>query len=292
MAEQSRRKRRVLLGALYGLFTLAVYVAATLWLFPYPELSRYLEARLRPLGVEFRVDGLGPGLLPGLRARQVQVASAADPTRVLQLTDVRLTTPLSRWIRGEAAVELDADTLGGRIETLYRQRARPLVEATWEGIDLAKAPKPPELAEFPVTGNASGHVEAEADLENPERLTGQIEATIQGVRLGPGKLRGFPVPEINLGNGTFRVSSQSGKVEIENAAFDGGDLGVDLRGNVLLRQDISRSLINGLLSLKPDEKASKDLALVFAVFPGSRSSDGRYTGRLRGTLGEPRLLKR
>ncbi len=50
--------------------------------------------------------------------------------------------------------------------------------------------------------------------------------------------------------------------------------------------------MNGVLSLRPNPRLAQELALVFAVFPGAKASDGRYTARVRGSLGAPRLLAR
>lgn len=293
MAEKSGWKGRLVRVAGYVLFVAVIYGVGVLWLFPYPELGRYLEARARPLGVELGIEGLRSGWLPGVKARRMRLASTREPATALELQDVRVTIPPTRWLRGDPAVEVQARTLGGTVDALYRVQDPPRVEARWEGISLAEVPRSPAFAELPLAGSSTGVLDAEVDpKQGPERLTGQVEATIQRAGLGPGKAQGFPVPEIDLGNGTFKISAQAGKVEVETAEFDGGDLGIDFKGNVLLRQDLPRSLINGVLSLRPNEKAAQELALVFAMFPGSRASDGRYTGRLRGTLGEPRLLKR
>ena len=69
-------------------------------------------------------------------------------------------------------------------------------------------------------------------------------------------------------------------------------LATNLTGSVLLREDLTRSLVNGILTLRPNEQTARDLGLLFALFPGGKGSDGRYTARVRGSLGAPRLLKR
>jgi type II secretion system protein N len=112
------------------------------------------------------------------------------------------------------------------------------------------------------------------------------------VSIRGGKAYGIKVPEVAMGDGRVRVSAEEGKIDVEGVTFEGGDLGVDFKGSLLLREDVSRSLINGVLSLRPSDKVAKELAMLFALFPTAKASDGRYTARVRGSLDSPRLLKR
>lgn len=285
-------KGRVAKGVGYVFFTLIVYVLCVLWLLPYPEISRALEVRARGEGVALQIEDLGPSIPPGLKARRVRVSTPTAPELAVTLEEPHIGLPLVELVRGAKVFDFDASTLGGRISARYRLGERPTVRAQWEGLLLDRLPKADAWAELPLSGTVAGTLEAELDPANPERVSGKIDADLEQIKVGAGKARGFPVPELNLGKGRLKVSAQAGKVEIEAAEVEGGDLGIDFKGNILLRQDMQRSLINGVLSLQPSEKTAEDLALLFAVFPGTRSSDGRYTGRVRGSLGAPMVYKR
>jgi len=279
-------------GIGYALFTVAAFTLFLWWLLPYAEIARNVEARLEAEGVSAEIAGLGPGVFPGMRARSVRVGSPGGSEVGLEFQDVRAGVPLLGLVRGQVAVQFRASTLGGTLQGKVSLGGKHDVSAVWEGIELSRLPLPPEAAELPLAGRSAGEIEGVVDAGNPMQSSGRAEVRFQAVKLGAGKAAGFPVPEILLGNGRIKVAGEGGKLEVESGSFEDGDLGIEVSGNVLLRPDYARSLVNGMLSLRPNEKAAQELALLFAVFPGGRASDGRYTARVRGTLGAPRLLAR
>ncbi|MHB8763575.1 MAG: type II secretion system protein GspN [Deferrisomatales bacterium] len=282
-------------GPVYLAVFLGVF-AVTLWtLLPYPEIARNAEARLHDvLGLHARVEGLAPGPFPGLEARRVRVGPGEGLAEEIELTEVKLRVPLSRLLRAAPVVEVEALALGGTVTASYplRRGTGTGTQASWSGVDLGRLPRSAEFAGLPVEGKTSGELHVRDPLAGPEEIEGRLTATLTGVRLGPGRAMGLPAPELVLGDGRVRASAEGGKVEVETAQFEGGDLGVEFTGSLLVREDATRSLVNGVLSLLPNDKASQDLALVFAIFPGARGSDGRYTARVRGSLAAPRLVKR
>lgn len=168
----------------------------------------------------------------------------------------------------------------------------PRLDAAWTDVQLAQIPLPPEWAELPLAGLLSGTVQFAAAPDSPIRGDGVMQTTLRDVAVGAGKVQGIPVPAVRLGDGLVQLRMADGKLEIETAEFKNGDLELTFTGNVILREDLPRSLVNGMLSLRPNEQVAQDLALLFALFPVPKDSDGRYTARLRGNLGAPRLVKR
>jgi len=291
MATASSRGRLVR-GAAYTLFTVAAFVLFLWWMLPYGEIARNAETRLGAQGLSAQISDLGPGAILGVRARSVLLGPVDGPKTGLELQDVRAWVPLLDLVRGQIAVRFRAEALDGNLQGRVSLRGNREVTATWEGLDLSLLPLPVEASELPLAGRSAGELDAVVDGANLLQSSGRAEIRFQGVKLGAGKAMGFPVPEILLGKGQVKLSGDGGKLEVASGTFEDGDLGIEFSGNVLLRPDVARSLINGLLALRPAEKAAQELALLFAVFPGGRASDGRYTARVRGSLGAPRLLAR
>jgi type II secretion system protein N len=288
----SSARRRALRGLGYGAFVLGVFLVALWWLLPYPEIARNVESRLLSQGVTVRIEGLGPATFPGVRARRVRLAPGEGSEWGLDLHEARVSVPLLALARGDAALGIQALTLGGDVRGRVSLSQSPKAAVSWHRLDLSRLRLPAALSELPLSGSASGQLDVALQPNVPIQSEGRTELTFQDVRIGAGKAMGFPVPAVWLGNGRLRLSAEGGKLDVESAVFEGGDLAVELTGSILLRPDTSRSLVNGMLSLRPDERVSRELALLFAVFPGARASDGRHTARIRGTLGAPRLLPR
>ncbi len=292
MAEAKRARTGALRSAGYAAFTVAIFLVSLWQVFPYAELARRAEERLRQADVAVRIDGLGPGPFPGLAARRIRLELNGPGGAALAFQDVRTRIPLLGLARGRGVVEFQARTLGGTVQGSADVTGARSATVSVQGVDLGQIPLPEPVEELALSGTLTAQVDLTIDREAPEQSSGRLESTLRGVRIEAGKARGIPVPSVSLGDGRIRASSEAGKLEVETLTFENGDVGVEFSGSVLLRADVSRSLVNGLLSLRPNEKASQDLALLFAMFPGPRASDGRYTARVRGSLTSPRLVTR
>lgn len=292
MTEAKSTRARALRGMGYAAFTLAIFLISLWQVFPYGELARRAEERLRQADVAVRIEGLGPGAFPGLAARRVRLELDQPGGTSLAFQDVRARIPLLGLARGRGVLEFQARTLGGTVRGSAELTGDRAAAVSVQGVDLGQIPLPEPVGELALSGTLTAQLDLTLDRQAPEQSSGRLESTLRGVKIEAGKVRGIPVPAVNLGDGRVRASSEAGKLEVETLTFENGDMGVEFSGSVLLRADTSRSLVNGLLSLRPNEKASQDLALLFAVFPGPRASDGRYTARVRGSLASPRLVTR
>jgi len=277
----------------YAAFFVAAF-AFFLWReLPYPEIARSLENRLRARGTEVSIRGLGPGGFPGVRAERVRVKVPGAGDAVLEFTDVGVRAALGSLVRARPEVEVKARALGGTVRVWIHAGDRVDVRAEWSECDLGRLPLPRDLAGLALAGSTDGHLEVADVRAPPARAEGRAEVRLRDLRIGPGKVKGVPVPGLALGDGVIRIKASRGRVNVEEARLEGGDVGVVLsNATVALRQPLSRSLVNGLLAVSPNEKARRDLALLFALFPGGPGSDGRYTARVRGSLGRLRLVRR
>ncbi len=277
----------------YAAFFMAAFVFFLWRELPYPEIARSLENRLRGRGAEISIRGLGPGAFPGMRAERVRVRMPGAGNTILEFTDVEVRPALGSLVRAHPEVEVKARAMGGPVRVRIHAGDRVEVRAEWSEWDLGRLPLPRDLAGLALGGSTEGHLEVADVRASPTRVEGRAEVRLWDLRIGPGKVRGFPVPGLTLGEGVLRLRASRGRVKIEEARIEGGDVGVVLsNATVALRQPFSRSLVNGLLTVSPNEKARRELALLFALFPGGAGSDGRYTARVRGTLGRLRLLRR
>ncbi len=280
-------------GVAYALVFLGAF-GVSLWRsLPYDEIASAVETRLQAQGLTLQVRGLGPGPWFGVRAESVKVEPPGLAVRV-GVSGLEVWPSWARALRGRPALRFRAAAAGGTVEGEVGSYGRVPLDLSWADVALGQIPRPPPWKELPLAGQTDGSLSVDGLRQSALEARGRLQASFTGVRIGPGKVRGVPVPAVGLGDGVLEATLEGGRAEVREARFRGGDLEVLLTGAAVdLRRPLGRSPIKGgLVSLTPNQKVQEDLALLFALFPGSRSSDGRYTARIRGTLQAPRLLRR
>jgi type II secretion system protein N len=279
-------RRRWLLPTL-GLAAIAlfIFVVTLRAFFPYPELARAMEARLRTQGLEAKFLGVGPYGAAGVRAQSLQLGPVGSPERRTEFLSPKAHFSLGGLLRMKLGVDLVANACGGTLEAFVPLTGPRLVQARWTGVDLRRLPLSADLAALGLRGRANGKVEANLGALQQPGLAGTLELTIEDAKLGPGSMAGMPLPGVSLGNGQLHLIARDGRLELEALKFDGGNLDVRLTGAMSLREPFPTNPVEGVLSLRPDNKALRDLGLLFAFFPGSRTPDGTYTARVGGSLG-------
>ena len=280
-----RRWAKPLLATLAG--TVIAYLLALHFLFPYGELKRWTESQLRSAGLEARLDGLGPGLVFGLKASSVQIAPVGAPERATEFRDVRVTMSFLSLLTFRPRVLLEAQAMGGAVDARWALGKQRGLTLRWTGVDLGRAPFPASFATLGLRGRSTGALDAQ--LPSPElpgsRLSGTLAATITQARLGPGTLGGFPLPGVPLGSGQFQFKADRGRVAVQAARFEGGELDASFTGTLDVPPDGSRIGVDGTIRLLPRGKAADDLGFLLAFLPSARRSDGSYLSRLGGRVG-------
>lgn len=279
------RKRWILPAV--GCVALAVLLFAISFraLFPYAELARAMGASLRARGVDAKFVGVGPHLIAGVKVESLVLSPVSAPERKTEVRDATVHLSLVRLFRMQLAVVLKANACGGTLKAFWPLLGPRTLEAEWDGMDLKRLPLSPDIVALGLRGTSKGALEANLGTFERPTFTGTLEADIADAKLGPGNIVGMPLPGVSLGKGVVHLVAKDGRVDLETVKFEGGNLDVRLTGNVGLKAAFPTNPVDGTLALRPDDKALRDLGLLFAFFPGSRTSDGTYTARLGGSLG-------
>ncbi|GAB4260098.1 type II secretion system protein GspN [Deferrisoma sp.] len=284
--------RKLALGAAYVLLFLVAFLFFLWQSLPYRDIASALAGRLERQGIGVDLAGVGPGGVLRVRADRLRITPPGAPV-ALPFAEAEAWPDWGRVVGGDLAVRFRSRFAGGTLEGTLGAASPAFLELAWKGVALDRIPKPPPWHELPLGGTSRGSLEVDDLRARLVEATVSARADFSAVRLGPGKVRGVPVPEVALGDGAVDIKIADGKADIREARFQGGDVEVLLNGaSVLLRRPLGRSLVNGMITLAPNEKAREELALLFALFPGAPGSDGRYTARIRGSLQAPRLLRR
>jgi type II secretion system protein N len=268
-------------------FALALFLVSLRYLFPYEDVAHWIEAKLRTAGFEAKVEGLGPGTLAGVQARSIALSPSGITDRKTELRDVSLRLSLLSLLRLRPKVVLEAEGMGGTLRALVTLREPMEVEAQWENLDLTRAPLPPEIYSLGLGGRFTGTVQSTLPRSAPggAELTGTLDGRVAGAKLGPGSLLGLPLPGVSLGAGQLQLRAAQGRIQVQTARFEGGNLDLSFSGRIDLAQGERKGAVQGLLSLRPRGRTEEDLGFLLAFLPGPRASDGTYTAQLGGSFG-------
>lgn len=281
------RKRWALPAAALAAFAAGVFLLSLRYLFPYADVAHWIESRCRSAGYEAHVEALGPGPLLGVRAPRMTIAPADDPERKTELRNVTVRLSVASLLRLRPRAVVEADAMGGSLETGVTLREPRQVEARWQDLDLNRAPFAPGVYALGLGGRFTGTMQATLPPRGAGAgaLAGSLEGRIAGARLGPGSLHGLPLPGVSLGAGSLQLKAVKGRVEVSTARFEGGNLDLSFAGDVALAQGQQPAAVQGLLTVRPRGRTEEDLGFLLAFLPGPRASDGTYAARVSGSPG-------
>lgn len=238
-----------------------------------------------------------PWRLSGIALTEVrlQTSPAAGEPTLLPLQAVRLRLRLLPLLLGRLGVSGELVGGGGRLAaTVAQGRERSLqVEVAADNLDLANPPWLAPLVGLPVGGRLGGRGELawEGELR---RCTGQLQARIGGLQIGPGAVAGVVLPTIAFGDVAWASELKDGRLSVPELRQEGGNL--RLRGSlgVQLRQPFSLSTLQActMLRAEPAFLASNPKirsALQLAEMQLKRDAEGFLHLPLAGTLGAPKV---
>jgi type II secretion system protein N len=291
--EPIKRKRWKILRPLgYIVLALVVFVLSLWWIFPYDEAARGLEAKLAARGLEVKIEHLHPGFLLTLDADSIHVSRWQDEPLDITLGPTSVSPLLSPLFSGKLGVSVETQSFGGignaRVELPNPQS----VDIQWKDLDLSKilpvvAPQIPSPQ-----GRSDGSITLGMPATNLTRLRGTMNAEFRQLAFGPGAIGGFPAPHIALGSGPVQMEALNGRIRVTNTKFSGGDLDISLDGNMILAAPVQRSALDATVTLRPSAKSEGELGLLFGLLAPTKSPDGSFTAKLKGTLSSPYVQSR
>lgn len=160
-----------------------------------------------------------------------------------------------------------------------------------DDLDFTSPPMLPKLAGIPLTGklDMSGTIHL---AEQPNQSTGNLTIDLRGGGVGPGPLAGFSVPQIGFGNLKAVFDMKDGKAKVTSFENSGGNVTLNLGGELAVKPKFDMSSIDLCAQLKADpqwlEKNEKvRSALTLAEMKFQKDPAGALNIPLRGTFGKP-----
>lgn len=280
----------------YVAFFAAVFVLSLYWSFPWDAAKeRALALASEQSGLLIEADDVSPSWGTGLVARGVRIRTrpAAAPIELSELTARAHLLPL---LSGGRGVSLDFPIARGEIDAaIVRSGALLAVEGEASNLELGLIEGLKDAIGLPLGGNLSLTADVELSTEDPTRSEGEITIVGRGLEiLKGGKISGFPVPALAVGDLSWSLPIEEGVATLANQEVRGENIELMLDGQIILDQVPKRSRLNLTVRFKPTSAFLKREPVLGALLNNIRRAkgpDGFYGYRLTGTFMRPRFRR-
>jgi len=263
--------------------------------FPYDVLARRIEIEAQRAGAEVTIGSVGAGGIGSVRARDVRVRVASAPGGPvwpeLKFDRAKISPDLLALIVRRTSFGFSLEGYGGT--------------ATGH-VAMSKDPQAPgvssfrldandfDLATFPlqeIAGVAgAGKLRVKADLPTllpVQTAQGTFSILLDGGAVTGGSVMGFAVPRTSLGRVEGSLAVEKGIARVEKTTARGGDLEIDVDGNINLRPLLSLSQADLHVRFRPSDRWLNENATLkgmLGLIQNARQGDGSYLYTFTGPL--------
>jgi type II secretion system protein N len=275
----------------YGLYTFALFVVCFVATFPHDLLLRRAltgVSAAMPVRIDAGGGSLGWTLAYGIDSLRVG-ARDGDGEPFLLAETLRFAPSRFGLLRGNPyPLGIDATLYGGSLRGVVDARpAHFAVNATLEGIDLARYTGLRPWVDGSIRGRLEGAVALDGGGRGPAAATGTVRLRIVGLTLEGAKIRGITAPDLHFNEVHLNGTVKNGRLEVDDMSADGQEIALRGEGNVLLREPLASSVLGLDLLVTPAAGASDGLKMMINMLPGTSGEGGGRRVAVSGTLGRP-----
>ncbi len=278
---------------MYGGFFLASFLTCFYLTFPWPAVKqRALQQVTAATGIPVRARSLEPRWITGIHAEEVELELEPGEPFAVQRIDARAN--VLSFLGGGFGGTVRFPVAGGEVEAELRgTKKESKVVARVERLELAMMPGLRAATDLALAGVVGLDVDVQLAFDTPEKSEGQIRLRAAGLEtLDGGKLAGFPVPALEIGDLDWDLPVEEGKLLVSNQRLSGPNVDAVLDGQIVLAKPLSRSLVNLVIRFKPTpaflQKEPLFASLLKNIDP-YKGADGFYGYQISGTLKRPRF---
>lgn len=278
----------------YALFSIFAFFCCLYLTFPWEDAKgRALAEVSRATGATITAKKLEPSWVTGVHAEgvKIQLPKSDDP---IELAEIDARAHVLTLITGGVGATVALPIAKGRIEAdVSDSKGNTIVDATIAGIELALVPGAAEAIGLPLSGIVDADIELDLSKEDVKKSAGVIKLTGKGLELlEGGKVSGFPVPALALGDLDWTVPVKDGKLSFDKQKLEGENVEVVIDGHLELNKDFSRSVLGLVVSFKPTDAFLQKEPLLGALLQNIRTAkgaDGFYSYSVSGSVKYPRF---
>jgi type II secretion system protein N len=168
------------------------------------------------------------------------------------------------------------------------------VDATISSVELALVPGLAEAIGLPLGGKIDLDGKIHIDSKTPKNTEGEIKMKGTALEiLKGGKISGFPVPELAIGDFSWTIPVTEGKAKFDKQEVKGENVELRIDGEIALLSPLDRSQLKLFVSFKPTDAFLKKEPILNALLANinrAKGSDGFYTYSVNGSVKHPRFM--
>jgi len=295
-----KKKRRWLKVIGYPIFFLLILIPSLFNTFPFERVKgRVLREAEKRSGYRIEVALMEPSLLGGLDLTNVRLYEKARRGRAVEgkpkptfaFEQVSIQLGLLALLAGDITVSVSTDLFGGELSGTYGEETGGTgIEVRWSDLDLKKAKALEDYTGVEVGGIASGEAHVVLDKGRLSKANGELSVRFEQAMILGGKVRGFQLPPIQIGDLDLSAKVDKGRVSLKKLEAESPDINAQVEGTLSLSDKIENSRLN----LKTifgfsDKFLEKNKAIKggLSLIQRAKGKDGRYGYRLTGPIRRP-----
>jgi type II secretion system protein N len=276
----------------YGLYTFILFLIFIVVTFPHEVLVRRVLDMVQSNSVAVTIDGASFAWwngyeLDGLKLSALPIKEGAPP--LIEWSRLQLRPDYRALLRGKLeSVSLWGELYGGSADGVFTlaQSNPPIVNAhlEWSGVEIRRyRALTTWLDEGRLSGTLAGWFEGQGTVGTPPQGEGEI--FLQKAGLVGGKIMGFTVPDLAVDDAKSKFILKGDKLELQDVALSGNDIGIQLKGYITLREPLGQSIPNLNLTIQKLPESLKPIVTIFA--PRAKALPAQMT--IGGTLARPQI---
>lgn len=287
----------------YGLYFFVSFLIGVYLTFPWNavkdrllDLAKAPGKGEAPVVAELDAESLEPHWFTGAKVTNLKITMAPGDEPIV-IPELTARAHVLQFLTGGWGGSVALPIAQGTIEAQADGNAEALtLDAQITGVELSLIPGLAGAIGLPLGGKLSADADLAMGLKDASKTEGTLELKGAGLEiLKGGKMAGFPVPELLIGDFEWKIPIAKGKAKFDKQKVSGENLELVVDGEINLLSPFARSTANLTLSFKPTDaflKKEPILNALLANIQSAKGADGFYTYAMVGSLKHPRFSPR
>lgn len=288
------RLRTILIYAGYVfVFFLGLYFF-TLFTLPDAQVAGYLSERfLKPNDINVSYKGSGISVWMTLVLQDADLELSNGEHR-FHFDRIEMGISPLQYLFGSRPFVVKAKGYGGDIKIVAGVKKENISLAVdTDNLDLSLVDILKDKTGLNLKGSFDLLLRVDLNKKRSNKSNGSISLSLEASEIKGGKIMGFEIPPVDIGDIRSKVDIKDGKFKVSDFKGKGKDIEVRLAGEGQILQPLGRSSLNLNLRLKPSQrfidKNDKIKTILFGI-ASSLDKEGFYNFSLKGTFSDPLFL--